>query len=218
MDIIPRGQEAFNTFVKRFLTTFLEKRDGYGYGENTNDGKWAMEKVIKTYGTYSTAYAPWSNPSTRTKVNSAQLQEAREEFEPLLRQLIQMLKVSPMVSKSDLVDMGLTPRHEGAGTLSPVATDSPPYRVETPRPFQVILHFDHKPHGQHGVEILWLLLEKPANVLIKDLVHSSFDTRTPYHFDLDDSHRGQHLYFALRWENTRGEKGPWTPVDTVVVP
>jgi hypothetical protein len=30
--------------------------------------------------------------------------------------------------------------------------------------------------------------------------------------------RGKTLYYALRWENTRGEKGPFSPIAAVIVP
>jgi hypothetical protein len=217
-DLIPEGHEALYGFAMRFFSAFLEKRTSLGLDEKTPDGKWVTDPLLKSYTEFNTAYTPWANPVTRTKVISAKLRAARDVFEPLFRQLIRMLKSSPLVSDPDLVDMGLAPRHSGGKAPSPVAEDYPAYRVETPRPFQVTLHFDHKPYGQHGVEILWSLTREPASLLVKDLTRSSFDTRSPFHFELDDSHRGQHLYFAIRWENTRGEKGPWSPVDTVIVP
>jgi hypothetical protein len=30
--------------------------------------------------------------------------------------------------------------------------------------------------------------------------------------------RGKKLYFALRWENTRGEKGPWSEIHSTIIP
>jgi hypothetical protein len=30
--------------------------------------------------------------------------------------------------------------------------------------------------------------------------------------------RGTTLYFAMRWENNRGEKGPWNDIINVIIP
>jgi hypothetical protein len=50
------------------------------------------------------------------------------------------------------------------------------------------------------------------------LVNSSFDTRTPFTLEFDDAERGHTVYFCLRWENTRGEKGPWGEIVSAIVP
>ncbi|MDR2362267.1 MAG: hypothetical protein LBD91_06005 [Prevotellaceae bacterium] len=34
----------------------------------------------------------------------------------------------------------------------------------------------------------------------------------------DGQHCGKTVYFALRWENTRGEKGPWSDIMSATVP
>jgi hypothetical protein len=50
------------------------------------------------------------------------------------------------------------------------------------------------------------------------LSNSAFDTGSPaiLIFTGDDS--GRTVYLALRWENTRGEKGPWSDIAIVTVP
>ena len=74
-----------------------------------------------------------------------------------------------------------------------------------------------KPAGQHGAEILWAILDAPPAHL-GDLVHSAFDTHSPYTLSFDESERGKTVYFALCWENTRGEKGPYSPIESAIVP
>jgi hypothetical protein len=44
------------------------------------------------------------------------------------------------------------------------------------------------------------------------------NTRTPYTFPFEYDQRGQTVYFALRWENTRGEKGPWSEIHSTIIP
>jgi hypothetical protein len=74
-----------------------------------------------------------------------------------------------------------------------------------------------KPPGQHGAEIRWAVLEVAPTVL-DDLSHSSFDTRSPFTLTFDENQRGQALYYCLCWENTRGEKGPYSPIEKAIIP
>jgi hypothetical protein len=55
-------------------------------------------------------------------------------------------------------------------------------------------------------------------VHINDLTNSSFDTHTPLTLEFADEDRGKVLYFALRWENTRGEKGPFGAIMNAIIP
>jgi hypothetical protein len=74
-----------------------------------------------------------------------------------------------------------------------------------------------KPAGVHGAEIRWAILDTaPASV--DALTHSSFCTRSPFTLTFDESDRTKTVYFCLRWENTRGEKGPWSEIVMAVIP
>jgi hypothetical protein len=52
----------------------------------------------------------------------------------------------------------------------------------------------------------------------EDLRHSAFDTHTPLTLSFESDQRGKTLYFALRWENTRGEKGKYSPIASAIIP
>jgi hypothetical protein len=53
---------------------------------------------------------------------------------------------------------------------------------------------------------------------LKDLVNSSFDTHTSFTFEFRGDERGKTVYFCLRWENTRGQKGPWSKIVNAIIP
>ncbi|MDR1865854.1 MAG: hypothetical protein LBR08_09835 [Bacteroidales bacterium] len=61
-----------------------------------------------------------------------------------------------------------------------------------------------------------LLAEAPKSY--DYLIHLTFRTRSPCTFRFDLSDAGKRCYFCLRWENTRGEKGPWSEIISAVVP
>jgi hypothetical protein len=43
-------------------------------------------------------------------------------------------------------------------------------------------------------------------------------TRTSLTLEFDEPDRGKTVYFCLRWENTRGQKGPWSPIQKAIIP
>jgi hypothetical protein len=217
-DLVPKQHSKLVSSAELLLAVVLENQVRFDMTEKTQTGLWLKEQVLKAFEDYKEAHEPWSNESTRTKVMSARLAETRERFVMLYRRLLRILKSSPMVNDADLVDMGLKLRHTGGGTPAPVAEDTPPCKVKTPIPFRVEFHFGQKPHGQHGVDIAWKVVKDPETLLAKDLTNVSFETRSTFILDLDDSVRGWLFYYALRWANTRGKKGPWTPVSSIVVP
>jgi hypothetical protein len=50
------------------------------------------------------------------------------------------------------------------------------------------------------------------------LAHSVFDTRSPYTFQFDLADAGKRFYCCLRWENTTGQKGPWSEIQNAIIP
>ncbi|MDR2805336.1 MAG: hypothetical protein LBB85_06800, partial [Dysgonamonadaceae bacterium] len=98
--------------------------------------------------------------------------------------------------------------------------------VSTPELRRVNIHFFEsdgvhrkaKPDGQHGAECRWAVFDKPQEVHINDLTNSTFDTHTPLMLEFADEDRGKTFYFALRWENNVGEKGPFGPIQSAIVP
>jgi hypothetical protein len=50
------------------------------------------------------------------------------------------------------------------------------------------------------------------------LIHSEFDTASPFTLNFQGHERGKTVYFCLRWENTVGEKGPWGEIYSAIVP
>jgi hypothetical protein len=74
-----------------------------------------------------------------------------------------------------------------------------------------------KPFGQHGAEFGWEISDTPI-VNVEDLTHSTFDTHSPIVLEFKGDQRGKTLWYAARWENTRGLKGPWSPIESVIIP
>jgi hypothetical protein len=74
-----------------------------------------------------------------------------------------------------------------------------------------------KPHGVHGAEIRWALLDR-APALVGELVNSDFDTASPFMLKFDENQRGQRVYFCLRWETNTNVKGPYGEIYSAIIP
>jgi hypothetical protein len=180
---------------------------------------------LVAYTTYNNAYQDWYNPATRTTVAYEVLETAETAFVEVFRTFYNgFLRYSPLVTNADLVSMGLPHRPSGELTPAPIPTTRPDTDVILSGPGVVEIHFHDetsedkaKPAGVHGAEIVWAVLEEPP-VNWAELTHSSFDTHTPFTLTFEGDQRGHRLYFALRWENTRGDKGPWSAIRDTVIP
>jgi hypothetical protein len=172
---------------------------------------------------FETAYARYLDPN-RGPVDIAEKNRARAAFEKALRDFIKaFLLYSPYVSDKDRDEMGL-PIHDTKPTPVPVPTSFPEYSVDTSTPLRLVMRFwdsatkqRAKPKGVHGAEIRWEERED-APAKAEDLANSDFATRTPRTFAFTGDNQGRKVYFCLRWENNKGEKGPWGAIVHAIVP
>jgi hypothetical protein len=97
-------------------------------------------------------------------------------------------------------------------------------RLDTSYPATVIIYFRDqfekgiaKPKNVRGAEIIFAILDTPPTDWT-NLINSMFFTRTPAKLAFSGDDRGKVLYFALRWENNIGEKGPWSVIYRAYIP
>jgi hypothetical protein len=192
--------------------------ESFGYLPESKIYKWINGEFLTVFVSYNSAYAGWENPATRPPLQTQLLMAKEEELRPVYRQLHDFFRGNLFVSDNDLEAMGMPKRPAGEHTPVPPPVTIPGLDIERPSEGVVLVHFHDKgstrrakPHGVHGIEILWGVLDH-APASRDELTHSAFDTRTPYRFEFGVEEVGKHLYLYARWENTRGEKGPWSEV------
>jgi hypothetical protein len=120
---------------------------------------------------------------------------------------------NPAVTDEDKTAMGL-PVHKTTHTPVSVPTTAPQLFINTGtrRRFTITYQDEGsdrrgKPHGVHGVEVRWAILEHPPAV-ISELVNSAFDTKPPLTIDFEEHERGKKVFLCGRWEIQReGAKG-----------
>jgi hypothetical protein len=194
--------------------------------DSTNMKNWIRSTFQPAVDKFNAAYGDWKDEATRTRLNTLALSDAEKELRPLYRQLYTgPLKNNPLITNIDLEAMGLplkpSKRHSES---SPVPADYPGCKFDTSMLRRIIVLFfslnklvKRKPRGIHGCEMLWAIFDIPVTK-IEDLSHSAFTTRSPYTFEFKDEDRGRYFCISLRWENTRGEKGPWSEIHDVIIP
>jgi hypothetical protein len=228
VDWLPKNHEALYDQGQQTWEYLMSSpnRERMGFEATTPQGLWLDNEYAPKFQAFTSAFVAWKNPADRTPAMTKLLQGVEKSFQVEYRQLYTgFLKNSPLVTDKDLLEMGLPDRHSGGGTPAPVAKTYPDYDIDSGTIRHLILHFfdqgkkktKAKPPGQHGAEIDWAILDAPP-ASIKDLVNSAFDTHTPFTLEFDENERGKTVYFCLRWENTRGQKGPWSEIQSAIVP
>jgi hypothetical protein len=217
-DFIPRTDEQFHIWLKTLLACVQTGQSAW------NIPQAPLDELQTLSAGFENALAVAENPSTRTKVTVQAKNDARKAVESKLRPFLKAyVTYNPAVANADRDAMGL-PIHKTTRTNVPVPKTTVEAEISLPSPGVVEISYHDaesghraKPDGVHGAEVAWAILAAPP-VDWKELTRSSFDTQSPLRLTFEGDDRGKTLYFALRWENTRGEKGPWSEIQNTIIP
>jgi hypothetical protein len=219
VDFIPSAEVKFDIWQNNFIEKTI------AVAENLGIPSQAVTAIVSEQEKWQTVLAVAIDPATRTKGAVREKQEERKIYESQLRKFIKSyLTYNPLLTDHLRKDMGL-PIHKTTRTPAPVATEAPDMDIDTSVIGRLIIHFfekggkhkKNKPEGQHGIEIRWMISDTHPNRW-DDLTHSEIDTNSPHTLAFENYERGKTIYFALRWENTRGEKGPWSEISSAIIP
>jgi hypothetical protein len=218
-NFIPKPDAAFNTWQGNLMVGVAPQASAW----NIPPDAVAALQTLQTR--WITAYAAYENPATRNHLVVKEKRDARKAYEAETRKFVKAyLAYNPAVTDNDREELGLTvPKN--SRTPAPVATTYPDFDIDSGTIRRLTVDFydqgskksKAKPEGQHGAEIRWVISDVPI-VDVKDLIRSAFDTRTPFTLEFEGHERGKTVYFCLCWENTRGEKGPWSEIQSAVIP
>jgi hypothetical protein len=216
---IPGSDRMFLTWINSLLKYLLASLARFGVpGER-------YQQLAVQRDDFSQKLDTAEEPATRTKLTVLAKDKVRKKLEADIRQFVnQYLAYNPEVTDVDHEGLGI-PIHSKGRHPSPLATTYPDFDVDSSMIRRLTIHFydqgsvksKAKPAGQHGAEIRWAILDTPP-VDVKELIHSSFDTRTPFTLEFEGHECGKTVYFCLCWENTRGEKGPWSKIVSAIIP
>ena len=214
---IPPKDANFNVWQHIFATSVLINRTRWQLDIN-----WLESLFDPARDKWNDIWALYENPGTRTSLVIADKIDHRKVYEGYLSTLVSNLKVNTLVTDKERREAGIV-INDTKPTPVPKPTTFPVATIDTSLQRHITVHFRDsekstvgKPYGIHGAEIKWIIaVEMPK---VSELTNSSFDTRTPLTLEFDDDQRAKTIWMCLRWENTRGEKGPWGTMLNAIIP
>lgn len=226
---IEGGYQGCKTHVERLSNYILNtaNRTRMGFAETTPIGAWFKDKVIPAIAEFLEAFRVWANESERGHKDVIAIREAWSALEPLYLNAVEFLKSNPkeIVTDVDLDEMMVPPRSSGEESASTIAKTAPMFKVDRSQDHTIIIWVYNaetkrrgKPKDQHGVEARFVVTDGTRPIVTDDLVHSDFATRNPLVLSFPEADSGKILTFALRWENRRAQKGPFSIITSVMIP
>ena len=154
------------------------------------------------------------NNSTRTKTIIMNKDDAKENLIVRLRTIYADVPESVWTTE-DRVTLSIGDRNTPK-TPKPVPTTKPIAQVDTSQRLEHTISFTDqdssgaKPDGVRGCQI-WFKMGEPITD-ISELSFMATDTASPYIYRFKVEDANKNVSYWLRWENTRGETGPWSDV------
>jgi hypothetical protein len=215
---------------------FVPTRDGrfeewagnlYGYVVD-NYTRWSVPSpdgiLKKPLEDFQEAYEKLADPN-HGKVDVEHKKETRKSCEQAFRLYVRAyLQPNPAVTDEDRVAMDI-PVHKTTKTKRSPPETTPELEVDTGTLRVHKVHYRDKgsshrgkPEGVAGIEIRWAVLDRYPES-IEELVHSGYDTASPWENRFDESDRGKKIYYCGRWEiPSEGEKGDFGEIVEAIVP
>jgi hypothetical protein len=196
---------------------------------SVNQTQWDISQTAITeldmpLADFDAAVAISENPETRTAASIAKRELARKNLEKVGRPFIQgHLMNNRRVTADELKAMGL-PVRDLHPTPVPDPDEAPELEPAPDTAGVVKIRFRRvaghaKPRGVKTIEVCMLVSDNSAPPTEWTELHESvLATRSPMRIIRGGHERSKWLHLAGRWVNTRGVKGPWSDIISVVIP
>jgi hypothetical protein len=216
--IIPRRDVDFHSFQEVVLKATDAEKVRWEL-----DLVWLSAVVQPARDRWNTAWSSYLDPATRCPLLTFEKNEARGILEKLLRLLVRNLQSNTRVTEDERCATGIALRQGKRQPLPPPAV-RPELDIRTPLPRRLAVRFiaegsTHRarPHGTNGAIFRWALRNTPPAEL-EELGNVCFATRSPLMLDFKEGQRGSRIYFCAAWQSSTGATGPWSNVESAVIP
>ena len=177
------------------------------------------ELITEGLDAWNDWYIKSTNVEARTKSIVANKDAAMRTLETSLRKVYGDIPQSALT----LDDRNLLHLEERSTTHtpSPIPTTYPLVKVNNNIRLEHTISFTDedgkhgKPKSIKGCQV-WYKEGEPV-LSVKELRFLGTDTSSPYLVKYDVTDAGKMIHYWLRWENTRGETGPWSAVVSATV-
>jgi hypothetical protein len=221
---VRKDQHALITTTTTFMSD-TENRTRIGFEAGTHLGIWYDSTFFERLLVYNTNYALWDDPKTSTLEVRNSLNDSENYFFPVYRKFHNIVAESPLVTNTDLEEMGFSPRSPGSRSQHPVDTMSVNLKAKSLGDCIIEVSFENRDTGSSVVSYylsgVMLFFEVSKNktpaLQSKQLKQSVMATQSPHHLSFEPKQRGMWAHIAGRCQNQRGERGPWSAIITIAI-
>ena len=217
-DLIPHAEDEFHTFQATFMDYATANAAALGL---TPADLASLAAAQKTWN----ASLPAHKKAKADAHAAAQAKDAAgDAYVKAIRGLVKMLEANPSFTPAQRAAMGL-PAHSAVRTVIGAPVTRPVGRIEPSSPHTLVLHFVDettptrraKPDGVQGCQV-WLFVGDAAPADPSAYRFLALDTRSPYKDEHPAADAGKTAFYLLRWQNDKGETGPWGAIVSAKVP
>ncbi|MDR1399725.1 MAG: hypothetical protein LBJ41_07385 [Treponema sp.] len=216
-DFIPQADEAFLAWVRNFITILLANFAAWGILEADVT---VLQGLFTTYETRLTA----ARSGNRGKVDVSEKNIAKKALMQAIRLFVkQHLAWNPAVSQSQQKLLGITV-HDDVRTPIPKPQSRPEFNFKVIDIMRIQIDFKDQgsagravPYGYSGAVFFYTV----ADTLVTDydvLLKTALMTHSPWILELPPDTQGKVLSGAALWQNKKGEMGPWSEIQSIVIP
>jgi hypothetical protein len=234
-DWLPHKREAQIAFSENWQTILtMAKISAWGHPRDGSDCAQNPDHYRRE------AALALTQSTARTVVITAQAKTAFAALTEKMRFFKSHYFVLPPLTDTDLIFLGLKP-HDAKPTPIPPPADQAEADVRYPGAHMLELHLrpvdaaSPDPHrSDYGFRVYFGILP-PGGASVEaatsskrelmkapisgdELPHSHFTRRKRERLDFSQEERGKTIYFRVRYENAKGEPGPWGPIFSAVIP
>ncbi|MDR1398778.1 MAG: hypothetical protein LBJ41_02480 [Treponema sp.] len=176
-------------------------------------------------GAFKSAYEICQTPA-RSKLDTIAKNKAKDALRALARGYVARLQAHPAMTDEVRERYGI-PIYDRVHTPQPVPTDHVDFGIELDAAAHIvccryrIANSSRRGKGKyHGVEIRYMLkpITEAAPVDPEEFTRSEVNTASPWKHTFQGDEVGKRAYFVMRWETSTGGKGPWSGIQSIVIP
>ena len=164
-------------------------------------------------------------PEERTPVIAAELKMATKKLEDAMRLFKRQNLFSPPLEDKDYIGFGLKiPDSEPTPVAAPLGSAEADIMYLGGQ--QLELHFKHTDgtpvdhRAEHGIKIYFDVFDANDSRPLsgKELKRAQFTRHKKFVIRFEPEDIGKRVYFCLRYENAKGEAGPWGSMISAIIP
>jgi hypothetical protein len=214
---IPQADGKFLGWASNFLNLCIAHQAEWGLPE-------AVLNALQAKLTEFEALYKKCQTRARSLNDTDRKNSLKEEITEGCQDLVnEFLRYSKKLSNEDRRALGLHVPDEIRSPI-PIPAGRPGFTLRVHNTRELLLELWDEatgekaiPYGMNGA-VVYIRVGGKAPLSQDELIKSALVTKTRFVLSFKEEERGQPVYVALRWENERGKEGPWTEIQTTLVP